>query len=43
MCRVRRTSAYGEFEYGFPSHHTISRVVASINPKQSQKCFIEWM
>ncbi len=33
---------YGEFEYGIPSHHTIARVVAAINPKQFQKCFIDW-
>ncbi len=34
---------YGEFEYGIPSHHTISRVVSAVNPKQFQTCFIEWM
>lgn len=34
---------YGEFEFGIPSHHTIARVVSAVNPKQFQKCFIEWM
>ena len=34
---------YGEFENGVPSHHTIARVVAVVNPKQFQSCFIEWM
>ncbi len=41
--RLQWLKKYGEFEYGIPSHHTISRVVAAINPKQFQKCFIEWM
>ena len=34
---------YGEFENGGPSHHTIARVAAVVNPKQFQRCFIEWM
>ena len=34
---------YGEFENGVPSHHTIARVAAVVNPKQFQRCFIEWM
>lgn len=34
---------YGDFEHGIPSHHTIARVVAVVNPKQFQVCFIEWM
>ncbi|WP_299735803.1 ISAs1 family transposase [uncultured Endozoicomonas sp.] len=34
---------YGEFEHGIPSHHTIARVVAVVNPKKFQACFIEWM
>ena len=34
---------YGTFDNGVPSHHTISRVIAVIDSKQFQKCFIEWM
>ncbi len=34
---------YGDFENGVPSHHTIARVAAVVNPKQFQRCFIEWM
>ena len=34
---------YGEFENGVPSHHTIARVAAVVNPKQFQRCFMEWM
>ena len=34
---------YGDFENGVPSHHTIARVVAVVNPKQFQTCFITWM
>ena len=34
---------YGDFENGVPSHHTIARVVAVVNPKKFQTCFIEWM
>ena len=34
---------YGDFENGVPSHHTIARVAAVINPKQFQRCFIDWM
>ena len=34
---------YGEFKNGTPSHHTIARIFASMNPKQFQRCFIAWM
>ena len=34
---------YGEFKRGIPSHHTIARTVAVINPKKFQACFIKWM
>ena len=34
---------YGDFENGVPSHHIIARVVAVVNPKQFQTCFITWM
>lgn len=34
---------FGEFAHGTPSHHTIARVFAAIEPKQFQRCFIAWM
>ncbi len=34
---------YGEYKNGTPSHHTIARVFASMEPKQFQRCFIAWM
>lgn len=41
--RIDWLKNYGEFEHGVPSHHTISRVIAAIDPKQFQQCFIDWM
>ncbi|GAB2581474.1 ISAs1 family transposase [Nitrincola alkalisediminis] len=34
---------YGDFENGIPSHNTIARVIARLNPSQMQTCFSEWM
>ncbi|MRI34318.1 ISAs1 family transposase [Endozoicomonas sp. OPT23] len=35
--------AHGDLNEGIPSHDTIARVVSTINPKQFQQCFIDWM
>ena len=34
---------YGEFKNGIPSDTTIANVVSVVDPKQFQRCFIEWM
>lgn len=34
---------YGDFNCGIPVHDTIARVISQINPKQFQRCFIDWM
>lgn len=34
---------YGDFHHGIPVHDTIARVISQINPKQFQRCFIDWM
>lgn len=34
---------YLTLPYGIPSHHTYRRVFSVIEPKQFEKCFIEWM
>lgn len=32
-----------ELKNGVPSHDTFNRVISSIDPKQFEKCFIEWV
>ena len=34
---------YVEFKNGIPSDTTIANVVSVVDPKQFQRCFIEWM
>ncbi len=41
--RLEWLQNYGDFESGIPAHDTIARVISSINAKQFQKCFIDWM
>lgn len=34
---------FGSFKNGIPSHDTISRVLAAINPDEFSKCFTDWI
>ncbi len=41
--RVEWFKKYLELPYGIPSHDTLERIFKWINPKQFEKCFVNWI
>lgn len=41
--RLEWLKQFGNFENGIPVDDTIARVISSLNPKELQRCFIDWM
>jgi predicted transposase YbfD/YdcC len=42
-CKVNWFSSFLELPNGIPSHDTIGRVFAIIDPKQLQQCYMDWI